>query len=119
MVRKRWGRVVNITSLIKEVGNRGQSNYAAAKGGLSGFTLAMARELGSRNITVNEVSPGLVQTDATQKLDEMKGAVEWFLERQSIKRKGEPEDIAAVVSLLVSDEASFITGACIPVNGGF
>src|SRR5580658_172943 len=103
MVRERWGRIVNITSVIGESGNAGQSNYAASKAGLIGLTKSLAQELGSRNITVNAVAPGFVETDMTASLSEPVRAK--IIEAVALKRIGRPEDVAAAVNFLTSDEA--------------
>jgi 3-oxoacyl-[acyl-carrier protein] reductase len=116
MVRERWGRIVNITSVVGESGNAGQANYAASKAGLIGLTKSLAQELGSRNITVNAVAPGFVETDMTASLsDELKAKI---TESVPLKRIGKPEDIAAAVKFLAGDEAAYITGHVLDVNGG-
>jgi 3-oxoacyl-[acyl-carrier protein] reductase len=116
MVRERWGRIVNITSVVGESGNAGQVNYAASKAGLIGLTKSLAQELASRNITVNAVAPGFVETDMTASLsDELKAKI---TESVPLKRIGKPEDIAAAVKFLASDDASYITGHVLDVNGG-
>ncbi|GIX30380.1 MAG: 3-oxoacyl-[acyl-carrier-protein] reductase FabG [Porticoccaceae bacterium] len=116
MARARWGRIVNIGSVVGAMGNVGQSNYAAAKAGLEGFTRALARELGSRNITVNTVAPGFVETDMTAKLPaEQRQAL---LSRIPLERFGRAEEIAEVVCFLVGDGGAYITGETIHVNGG-
>jgi 3-oxoacyl-[acyl-carrier protein] reductase len=114
MVRTRWGRIVSITSVTAEIGNRGQVNYAAAKGALHAASRSLARELGSRGITVNCVSPGLIATPMSA------GAFEpGFVERAiPLGRMGAPEDVAAVVSFLAGEGAAYITGQVVPVNGG-
>jgi 3-oxoacyl-[acyl-carrier protein] reductase len=114
MVRTRWGRILSITSIAAEIGNRGQVNYAAAKGALHAASRSLARELGSRGITVNCVSPGLIDTPMSV------GAFEPdFVERMiPLGRMGKAEDVAAAVSFLASDGAGYITGQVVPVNGG-
>lgn len=116
MTKARWGRIINISSVVGAMGNAGQSNYAAAKAGMDGFTRALAREIGSRGITVNGVAPGFIDTDMTKKLgDEQRDALKGQI---PLQRLGEPEEIAGVVAFLVSDAAAYITGETIHVNGG-
>jgi 3-oxoacyl-[acyl-carrier protein] reductase len=117
MMRARWGRIVNISSIVGLTGNAGQSNYAAAKAGLIGFTKSVAREYGSRNITCNAVAPGYVRTELTSSslTDAM---VEELVKLTPIKREGSAEDIAALVAFLCSERAGFITGQVIAVDGG-
>lgn len=116
MMSQRYGRIVNIGSVVGLMGNAGQSNYSASKAGLVGFTKSIARELASRNILVNLVAPGYVRTAMTEKLnDEQKKA---FIENIPLKRVAEPEDIANAVAFLCSDQASYITGNILNVNGG-
>jgi 3-oxoacyl-[acyl-carrier protein] reductase len=114
MARTRWGRIVTITSVAAELGNRGQANYAAAKGALHAASRSLAREIGSRGVTVNCVSPGLIDTPMSA------GAFD--AERVSalipLQRMGRPEEVAAVVAFLASDAAGYITGQVVPVNGG-
>lgn len=116
MMRERWGRIINISSLVGEMGNAGQANYAASKAGLIGLTKSIAQEMGSRNITVNAVAPGYVETDMTSGLsEELK---EKMLANIPLKRIGRPEDVAAAVRFLASEEAGYITGHVLSVNGG-
>jgi len=116
MVRARYGRIVNITSVVAGLGNPGQTNYAAAKAGIEGFTRSLARELASRTISVNCIAPGFVDTDMTRSLDD--GAREKLLAQVPLKRLGTPEDVAAAALFLVSAEAEYITGTTLHVNGG-
>jgi 3-oxoacyl-[acyl-carrier protein] reductase len=116
MMRERWGRIVNISSVVGEMGNPGQANYVASKAGLIGLTKSLAQELGSRNITVNAVAPGFIETDMTGGLsDELK---QKMVASTPLRRMGAPDDIAHAVRFLVSDEAGFITGHVLDVNGG-
>jgi len=116
MMRERWGRIVNISSVVGEKGNPGQANYVASKAGLIGLTKSLAMELGSRNITVNAVAPGFISTEMTHGLpEELK---QRMIDETPLKRMGTPEDIAAAVKFLVSEEANFITGHVLDVNGG-
>jgi 3-oxoacyl-[acyl-carrier protein] reductase len=116
MTKARWGRIINISSVVAGMGNAGQSNYAAAKAGMEGFTRALAREVGSRAITVNAVAPGFIDTDMTRALTDSQRTV--MLEQIPLGRLGQAEEIAAVVGFLASEPAGYITGAVIPVNGG-
>ena len=114
MIRTRWGRIVNITSVTAEIGNRGQTNYAAAKGALHSITRSLAREFASRGITVNCVSPGIIDTAmSTHAFDD--AAIRRLV---PLQRAGTPDEVAHAVSFLVSDAASYITGQILPVNGG-
>lgn len=116
MIRQRYGRIVNISSVIGLKGNVGQTNYGAAKAGIIGFTKSAARELAGRNITVNAVAPGYISTEMTEKLpQEIK---EQMLKQVPLGRPGQPEDVAGVVAFLCSDDASYITGEIIKVDGG-
>lgn len=116
MMKARYGRIVNISSVVGHMGNPGQTNYAAAKAGLAGFTKSMAREVGSRGITVNCVAPGFIDTDMTRELseDQRNG----LLQHIPLGRLGEVQDIAAAVSFLASKHAGYITGETLHVNGG-
>jgi 3-oxoacyl-[acyl-carrier protein] reductase len=116
MTKVRWGRIVNISSVVGSMGNGGQSNYSATKAGVEGFSRALAKELGSRSITVNTVAPGFIDTDMTKDLPDANKEV--LLGQIPLARLGAPEEIAAVVKFLVSDAAGYITGETIHVNGG-
>jgi 3-oxoacyl-[acyl-carrier protein] reductase len=116
MIRERWGRIVNITSVVGEAGNAGQANYVASKAGLIGLTKSLAQELASRNVTVNAVAPGFIETDMTASLNEEFKAK--IVESVPLKRIGKPEDVAAAVHFLCGDEAGYITGHVLDVNGG-
>ncbi|MEN6535875.1 MAG: 3-oxoacyl-[acyl-carrier-protein] reductase [Bryobacteraceae bacterium] len=116
MMKARWGRIVNTASVVGQMGNAGQANYVSSKAGIIGLTKALAREVASRNITVNAVAPGFIETDMTAKLpqevkDQMASTI-------ALKRFGQPEDVAAAVNFLASEEAGYITGHVIGVNGG-
>lgn len=116
MMKKRYGSIVNVTSVIGQMGNPGQSNYAASKAGIEGFTKSIAKEFASRNIRLNCVAPGLIQTDMTDSLpEEQKNQM---LSEIPLARWGTPEDVARAVSFLLSDEASYVTGQTLSVNGG-
>ena len=116
MIKRRWGRIVNITSVVGASGNSGQANYAAAKAGTTGMTKAIAAEVASRGITVNCVAPGYIVTPMTDSLDNSQK--ESLLTMIPIGRLGKPKDVAACVSFLASDEAAYVTGQTLHVNGG-
>ena len=116
MLKQRWGRIINITSIFGQMGQAGQANYAASKAGLIGLTMAIAREVGSRNITCNAVAPGFIETAMTARLgDDLKKEA---LKMIPLARIGTPEDVAAAVAFLASEETSYITGHVLSVNGG-
>ena len=116
MIRKRWGRIVNISSVVARIGNAGQANYAAAKAGVVGFSKSLAAEVASRNITVNCICPGFIETDMLNFLSDA--------QRQEVCKKipmgrlGDVEEIAHAVSFLISNKSSYITGTCLDINGG-
>jgi 3-oxoacyl-[acyl-carrier protein] reductase len=116
MTKARWGRIISIGSVVGAMGNVGQANYAAAKAGLEGFTRALAREVGSRAITVNAVAPGFIDTDMTRELPDAQR--EALLTQIPVGRLGQAEEIAKVVAFLATDGAAYVTGATVPVNGG-
>lgn len=116
MMRERWGRIVNISSVVGEMGNPGQANYVASKAGLIGLTKSLAQEVGSRSITVNAVAPGFIGTDMT--LDLSEELKQKMIANTPLRRMGTPEDVASAVKFLISEEASFITGHVLDVNGG-
>ena len=116
MLKQRWGRIINVTSVFGQMGQAGQANYASSKAGLIGLTMAMAREVGSRNITCNAVAPGFIETAMTSALgDNFKQEA---LKSIPLGRIGTPEDVAGAVAFLASDEASYITGHVLSINGG-
>lgn len=116
MMKSRYGKIINITSIVGVTGNAGQSNYAASKAGLIGFTKSVAKEYGSKGICVNAVAPGFIETEMTEKLpEEVKNT---YLERISLKRFGTPEDVANVVSFLAGHKSDYVTGQVIEVTGG-
>jgi 3-oxoacyl-[acyl-carrier protein] reductase len=116
MIKARWGRIINITSVVGAAGNAGQANYAAAKAGVVGMTKSLARELGSRSITVNCVAPGFIDTDMTRALSEAQRSA--LLAQIPLGRLGEAADVAAAVAYLASPAASYVTGCVLHVNGG-
>jgi len=116
MLKKRWGRIINIASVVGMTGNAGQANYAASKAGLIGLTMSVAKEAASRNITVNAVAPGFINTAMTRKLPT--AVVEEYLRNIPLRRLGQPEDVARVVGFLASDAAGYLTGQVIRVDGG-
>jgi 3-oxoacyl-[acyl-carrier protein] reductase len=116
MMKARYGRIINITSIVGVTGNAGQTNYAAAKAGIIGFSKSLAREVGSRNITVNCIAPGFIDTDMTRALsEEQRGAL---IQQIPLGRLGRPEDVAAAVAFLASPAADYVTGCTLHVNGG-
>jgi len=116
MTKQRWGRIINISSVVGQAGNPGQANYVSSKAGLIGLTKTIAQEVGSRGITVNAVAPGFIDTDMTKVLPEE--VKEKMLAAVPLRRMGTPADIAAVVRFLSTEEAGYITGQVIGVNGG-
>jgi len=116
MLKLKWGRVINITSTSASIGNRGQSNYSAAKAGVEAFTKSLAREVGKRNITINSIAPGFISTDMTEQNDKVNQ--EDLINEIPLGRFGKPEEIAHLASFLCSEEASYITGQIIHINGG-
>lgn len=116
MMKARWGRIINVSSVVGQMGNAGQTNYAATKAGVGGFTRSLAKEVGSRNITVNSVAPGFIDTDMTRELSDDQKEV--MLSAIPLGRLGQTEEISKVVRFLASDDASYITGETLHVNGG-
>jgi 3-oxoacyl-[acyl-carrier protein] reductase len=116
MMKARWGRIINISSVVGSMGNAGQTNYAATKAGVAGFSRSLAAEVGSRSITVNTVAPGFIDTDMTKGLSEEQKNL--LLSKIPLGRLGAPEEVAAVVAFLASDAAAYISGETIHVNGG-
>jgi 3-oxoacyl-[acyl-carrier protein] reductase len=116
MMKNRYGRIINISSVVGHMGNAGQTNYAATKAGITGFTKSLAQEVGSRGITVNAIAPGFIDTDMTRALNDDQR--ESLLKHIPLARLGQPSDIAYSVCYLASDAASYITGETIHINGG-
>jgi len=116
MTKARWGRIINISSVVAQMGNPGQANYCASKAGIEGFSRSLAQEIGSRGITVNSIAPGFIETSMT---DDLAEDVKYrMLEGVPMKRLGQPEEVASLVGFLASNKASYITGETIHVNGG-
>lgn len=116
MLKLKWGRVINITSTSASIGNKGQSNYSAAKAGVEAFTKSLAREVGKRNITINSIAPGFISTDMTEQNDAVNS--EDLMNEIPLGRFGKPEEVAHLASFLCSEEASYITGQILHINGG-
>ena len=116
MLKNKWGRVINISSASASIGNRGQSNYAAAKAGVEAFTKSLAKEVGKRDITINAVAPGFISTDMTENNDGVNA--EYLIKEIPLGRFGDPEEVASLVNFLCSNDASYITGQTIHINGG-
>ncbi len=113
MLKKRWGRIINISSISGSMGNPGQTNYSASKAGVDAFTRSLAKELGSRNITVNSIAPGFIETDMTEAVLDQD-----IIDKIPLKRPGKPEDIASLVHFLSSEQSNYITGQTLVVDGG-
>ena len=116
MIKARYGRIINITSIVGVTGNAGQANYAAAKAGIIGFSKSLAREVGSRNVTVNCIAPGFIDTDMTRALNEQQRTA--LVQQIPLARLGQPDDVAAAAVFLASPEAGYVTGCTLHVNGG-
>tara|TARA_B100000586_G_scaffold125105_1_gene90359 strand:- start:62 stop:784 length:723 start_codon:yes stop_codon:yes gene_type:complete len=116
MLKKRWGRIINITSTSASTGNKGQANYAAAKSGVEAFSRSLAKEVGSRGITVNSVAPGYIETDMTEQINNK--VKEEILKQIPLSRFGKSEEVAQLIEFLITEEASYITGQTIHINGG-
>ena len=116
LISQRWGRIINITSVVGIIGNAGQTNYAASKAGMIGFTKSLAKEVASRGVTVNAIAPGYIETEMTQSLSDQQK--EFLLNNIPLKKLGKPDDIAKVVKFLCSEDSAYITGQVIAVDGG-
>ena len=116
MLKNKWGRIINISSASASIGNRGQSNYAAAKAGVEAFTKSLAKEVGKRDITINSVAPGFISTDMTEQNEGVN--TEYVVKEIPLGRFGEPNEIASLVGFLCSEDASYITGQTVHINGG-
>jgi len=116
MLKKKWGRIINITSTSASIGNKGQANYSAAKAGVEAFSKSLAKEVGSRAITVNSVAPGYIETDMTEQISNT--IKEEILKQIPLSRFGKPEEVSELIEFLITDEASYITGQTIHINGG-
>ncbi len=116
MIRQKYGKIINISSIVGKIGNKGQTNYVASKAGIDGITKTLSKELGSRGINVNSIAPGYIETDMTSSLsDKIKDEL---FNRIPLNRFGKPEEVASLVSFLISEEASYITGQIINLDGG-
>ena len=116
MMKNRWGRIVNISSVVARMGRPGQTNYVASKSAIEGFTKSLSLELASRNITVNALAPGFIETDMTSVLDD--DQKERIMEKIPLGRMGQAKEVAAAVAFLISDDAAYITGQTLQINGG-
>ena len=116
MLKRKWGRIINITSTSASIGNKGQANYSAAKAGVEAFSKSLAKEVGSRGITVNSVAPGYIETDMTEQISNT--IKEEILKQIPLSRFGKPEEVSELIEFLITDEASYITGQTIHINGG-
>ena len=116
MLKNKWGRIINISSASASIGNRGQSNYAAAKAGVEAFTKSLAKEVGKRDITINSVAPGFISTDMTEQNEGVN--TEYVVKEIPLGRFGEPNEVASLVGFLCSEDASYITGQTVHINGG-
>ena len=116
MLKNKWGRIINISSASASIGNRGQSNYAAAKAGVEAFTKSLAKEVGKRDITINSVAPGFISTDMTEQNEGVNS--EYVVKEIPLGRFGEPKEVASLVGFLCSEDASYITGQTVHINGG-